>query len=394
MSFDLVIEHYTQNELIDMFELPVNFDKKMIETQTMILVENIMTDNTINATHKQQIIHFLNKAKDLILDKYKYKNTEIIAPNNNRHFIQQSPKTPYVNSMPNEYVMGTINSLKKRTIIQNLNIDTRFRDNIYNSSSTDCNITLPLKINNVVEMKLASIQLPSVYYTISNQYNNNNFIITINGVTSKIAIPFGNYNTITIMDAINTNLISLGSPFTYISFYSIPNTQKTHITPNGSGIVTSLELIFYETKNDDICEPKIAQLSLGWLLGFREYVYKDKINYLSEGVIDLSGAKYFYLAIDNFNNNSINNIFIGAFKSSILNKNIIARISINEKSNIKPSNVILDTEFGIVASPCEYFGPINIQTFNIKLLDEYGRIVDFNNMNFNFCLSLITSYDL
>jgi hypothetical protein len=394
MSFDLNIENYTQQELTDMFELPVIFDNKMIELHTRLLIDNTMNDTTFNTSYKQQIIHFINQAKDLLLDKLKYKNTEIISTNNNTHLIQQPRQTPYVNSIPNEYFMGTINPLKQRTITQNLNIDSRFRDNIYNSYSTNFNITLPLKINNVVQMKLVSIQLPNTYYTISNQYNNNYFIIKINGITTKISIPFGNYNTITIMDAINTNLTALGAPFNYVSFSSISNTLQTQINPNGSGIVTSLEIIFYESINDDICHTQIAQISLGWLLGFREYRYTDHTTYISEGPIDLSGAKYFYLAIDNFNNNSVNNNFVGAFKSSILNKNIIARISINKKTNIKLSNIILDTDFGIVASPCEYFGPINIQTLNIQLLDEYGRIVDFNNMNFNFCLSLITIYDL
>ena len=30
-------------------------------------------------------------------------------------------------------------------------------------------------------------------------------------------------------------------------------------------------------------------------------------------------------------------------------------------------------------------------TINIQLLDEYGRIVDLNNMDFSFCVNLFVS---
>jgi hypothetical protein len=28
------------------------------------------------------------------------------------------------------------------------------------------------------------------------------------------------------------------------------------------------------------------------------------------------------------------------------------------------------------------------------LLDEYGRVLDINNMDYSFCLTLITAYDI
>lgn len=391
MNFNLSINDYTYDELIEMFGLPVNFDKIILETQINKLVNKINLDKSIKEKTKQLTIDFLNKAKNLFLDRFKDPQTEIISIDNNSHIIQKQKNTAYVNSRPNEYFIGAINPLKKRTIIQNLNIDTRFRDNFHNSTASNFNITIPIKINNILQMQLISIQLPNIYYTISSAYNNNYFSITINGINSKISIPFGNYNPVTIMDAINTNLTALGAPFSFVSFIADPNTSKTTIEPNGSGTITSLELTFYEPNDDNTCNPIIQQLTLGWLLGFRQPYYKDELNYISEGAIDLTGSKYFYLVVDDFNNN-VNDNFVGAFKSSILQKNIIARITPNKE--IEPIKVLFQNDFGLVAPPREYFGPINIQMLNIQLLDEYGRIVDLNNMNYNFCLSLITIYDL
>ena len=40
-----------------------------------------------------------------------------------------------------------------------------------------------------------------------------------------------------------------------------------------------------------------------------------------------------------------------------------------------------------------YFGPVNIRKLSIKLIDEYGRQVDLNNMDFSFGLALTCLYD-
>jgi hypothetical protein len=35
-----------------------------------------------------------------------------------------------------------------------------------------------------------------------------------------------------------------------------------------------------------------------------------------------------------------------------------------------------------------YFGPVNIQKLEFKILDEFGRVVDFNNMEWSAVLEL------
>ena len=127
----------------------------------------------------------------------------------------------------------------------------------------------------------------------------------------------------------------------------------------------------------------------GWIIGFRNGVYTNNLNYVSEGVVDVTGPKYMFLAIDDYKNN-VNNNFYSAFNSSILNKNILARISLQANT----FNVLEQNNLNLVTTPREYFGPVDIQILNVQLLDEYGRIVDLNNMDFSFCLTLTTVYDL
>ena len=320
--------------------------------------------------------------------------------------IQTRPNKPYLTSFPSEFFPGIINPIKKRTIRKNLNIDSRFRDNYYTSASSNFNVSLPLNIDNVLQMQLNAIELPTTYYAVSKQYGNNFFNITVaydSGgstltETTVINIPNGNYTQSTIMDIINTQLVLAGAPFSYIAFIiNLTGTQtgsaQTMVGTNpavvGSNTVLYIELNFQADRNGLEDRNTPLPLKFGWTLGFRNGIYTGSLNYVSEGVVELTGPRYIYLVVDDYNNN-VNNSFISAFNSSILNKNILARISLQANN----FNVLQQNNLGVLTTPREYFGPVNLQTMNVQLLDEYGRIVDLNNMDFSFCLTLITVYDL
>jgi hypothetical protein len=217
--------------------------------------------------------------------------------------------------------------------------------------------------------------------------------------STVITIPSGNYTQITIINIIMTQLNLLGKPFSYIAFnINLTGIQtgsaQTIVGPNqtvaGSDTVKNIELNFIADRNGLEDRNTPLPLKFGWLLGFRNGIYTGNINYVSEGLIDLTGPKYLFLVVDDYNNN-VNNNFYSAFSSSILNKNILARISLLAGSSF---NIVQQDNFNLISTPREYFGPVNLQTMNIQLLDEYGRIVDINNMDFSFCLTLITVYDL
>jgi hypothetical protein len=411
MNFDLNIENYSRNELIEMFELPSNFDKNILEIKESKLKDNIINNVKINKETKVKTINFLTKAKNIILNEHNSNDDKIknlmdkvyntnyeLQPTkleeNDEHMVQVRPDKVYISSSPSDYFPGIINPLKRKTTRKNLNIDTRFRENYYSSSSTNFNFNLPLNIENVVQMQLNSIELPKSYYAISKQYNNNFFTITVNDSTTLITIPDGNYTESTIMNIINTQLNLAGAPFSFISFIvnlinSETGSGQTLIGSNGSGTVTTIEVNFQADKYGREDRNTPLPLKLGWILGFRNGIYVGNLNYVSEGIVDLTGNKYFYLVVDDYNN-SVNNSFISAFNSSILNKNILARISLQGNN----FNIIHQNNLGIITTPRDYFGPVKLQTINIQLLDEYGRVVDLNNMDFSFCLTLVTLYDL
>ena len=59
MNFDLNIENYTKNELIEMFELPEKFDKNIVEIKEAKLKDSILKNNNINKNTQSKTLNFL-----------------------------------------------------------------------------------------------------------------------------------------------------------------------------------------------------------------------------------------------------------------------------------------------------------------------------------------------
>jgi len=412
MNFDLNINNYTRRELIQMFDLPENFNKTIVETTETKLKDGIINNPDIGQDIRVRTMNFLIKAKNIILNqdpenvnnpssnlhKEKFELSPTKLDGNTDRDIQVRKETPYFDSHPSEYFAGAINPLKKRIVKKNLNIDSKFRDNYFSNLSSNFNFNLPMNMNNVVQMQLSAIELPTTYYAISKQIGNNFFTITVNGTTTTtINLPTGNYTQTTIMDAINYQLsLATDASFSEVVFaINLENGSGSGQTMVGlapsSSSITEFELNF-QTDNKGNKDPNTPMpLKLGWLLGFRNGFYTNNLNYVSEGIVDVSGPKYLFLVVDDYNNN-VNNSFYSAFNSSLLNKNILARISLTSPHN--SFSTLQQNNLNIVTTPREYFGPVNIQTLNIQLLDEYGRIIDLNNMDFSLCLNLNVVYDL
>lgn len=418
MNFDLNINNYKKNELIEMFDLPANYGSELVDIKEAKLRESILKNKEIKDEVRMKTIYFLTEAKKILLgdvyQKVEYAKEKVqdyfnsiydlkavkIDDADNEHMVQVRENRPYLSSFPSEFFPGVINPLKRRINKQNLNIDTRFRENYYGSPSTNFNLNLPLIINNVLTMQLAAIELPTTFYNISKQYGNNYFTLTVNNVSQVVNIPDGNYTYTGIVNLLNTTMTNIAvNPllvnFQYIVFgININNNNGSGqmfvgINSTYVGPAITFSLNFQADRNgiDDRGTP--LPLKLGWTFGFRNGVYENSLNYVSEGVVDLLGPRYLYLVVDDFNNN-VNNNFYSAFNSSILNKNILARISLQANT----FNIFTENNLNIVTTPRQYFGPVKIQNLNIQLLDEYGRVIDLNNMDYSFSLTFQTAYDL
>jgi len=398
-NFD--IRNYTINDLKDIFELPNNFDSNVIEIKETKLREKLLSNPKLTPKLKQDTLQFITTAKIKLQENIKSVK-EIMNPH------------PYIIEKP---IIEGKDILQERTLKKHLNVDTRFREN-FQQSSSNFDINLSFKLANVKKMELSSIEFPTTFYAISNVFGNNFFTIRIDvsGVGVKEALfdlPDGNYSRTAIINALNdplnykltTNGIStdeiLDEIFNDINFNvdvdaEGSGTGKMFFTiDSSSSIVNQVELLFNENRS---CQPDSNALikKLGWMLGFRNGSYvstnEDNNNFeiRSESLLNITGPKYIYMAIDDHNsNNESTSNFYSAFNSVILHKNILARIPLTTFSfSFEIANML-----SIVSTPREYTNPVTIEKLGIQLMDEYGRILDLNEMNISFCLSFTQSYE-
>ena len=325
---------------------------------------------------------------------------------------------------------GAGNPINRKTITKLLNVDSRFRSNYSTTISTNYNIELPYEINNVIEMKLSDLEFPSTYYPFTDEYQNNYMWLRFesgNGAQTFIYIYIepGNYYHTSLIQKIQDDLNNMGVDIKINFNLSYENTGGIGV---GDGIVSiginsesnitsigEIELNFEgqmlpsTIENYNMTQKFVLDLEeqaniintyyyskstidyrerFGWMLGFRKEVYNGSTYHKSEGILDILGPKYLYLIVDDFNNSNNKNFFNSSEKT-MLNDNILARISVKGYA----FSIQSQTDLSIYSEPRYYYGPVNINKLAVKLVDEYGRQLDLNYMDFSFTISLITIYN-
>jgi hypothetical protein len=283
---------------------------------------------------------------------------------------------PQTTQYGSHMVMTNVHKTNKTKYI---NIDTRFREEYNYLQVSNYNITLPERITDVKSMKVVSAEIPITFYNISSALGNNYFYINN---SKKISIPDGQYDINALSSAISSNINS--SSYSSTLSYMLNGTFSKFV-------VTSALTIDFAVNIDGTPDKFNFKSKLGWLLGFRNptYVLTSSNNIISESLIDINGPRYLYLAIEEFNKGNQSS-FVPALYSSLLNKNIIARISLNNTiynfGNILPTNNFNGLLLSDIRS---YTGKIDLLKLNIQLLNENGLPVNLNGMDFSFCLEVI-----
>ena len=448
-QLDLDINNYTLKDLERFFQLSPNikYTASDVEAKEYKIREQLLQSGHINKRFKRDLIEFLTQAKEyLIFVKCKdsfiapttipknYKldllDTPLSKePNPRTEEIITRPKTQYVHAMNGDFFPGELNPLNTRVITKCLNIDTRFREDLYSTQSSDITINLPEKYSKVVSMQLSTIELPVCFYGISKENGNNYLYMAVkytdpNGVfknSSTIVgkdsdgldiyftdivfeLPVGNYNAPDFISSINNtlspkdqlgNIINIDTIYSYIEF-------SIDITDSGSGtgkvnmyttglLASNITEIIMDFARDIDGNPCTVDIStrIGWNMGFIYPLYNGSVTYTAETIVEPAKIRYIYLVVDDFNN-SANNYFVSVFSKYTLSPNILARISIRGSY----FSLIMDTDHKVISEPRTYFGPVDLQKLRVRLIDEHGRVLNMNNSNYSFSLTLKMLYDL
>jgi len=235
-----------------------------------------------------------------------------------------------------------------------INLDSQFRQASggLDTLSTDYTLDLSDPLKDALSMRLYSIQIPFTWYTIDTIYGNTCFWIiipynTINNNSYEIKVSFtpGNYTYTTFQTEFAAAIASAG-----ISYLGVPllplisiNTNNAKVTINLNGwryldpVTSAFIPITGINEGVDIFDPDLNPYflffdfggrlncltngsgcaaqnmtfngTLGWLMGFRlpiVPIFTSPGN-TAPAIINLQGAKYFIIVLDDYNQNHINN---------------------------------------------------------------------------------------
>ena len=468
---NLNIEAYNDRELEEMLSLTYPYREEDIVLQKNDLYKKLIDDNSVDGGTKDRITDFLDKiahrlekiiSKGIILShgtRDHFEDLKNTVKEVNSHFliVKEEEKNEAYKAKPTDGLNigdqggappGIINPINYRTIKRAVNIDSKFRPDYYQTSSADQRLTLPYRFEKVINMRLASLELPLTFFAISEGQENNSLVVEWDTSVSPdtyenkalVKIPDGNYHTFvtessngeggSIIEsvlngallsstALNANNVTLQSDTDFNLKYTVDSTSGRSVfaldvsgvaAPDLENLINNRKLAYKITfgvdTNGNTIYNQPLPFFLGWQLGYRiiEYISGPgstatappiilPASIVSEGICYIKGPSYIFLAIDDFNNN-VNNYYVSAYSDSINSKNILARINL---SSVMQKNGFYKTgeDDGFstqVNRSRNYFGPVNIERLRITLYDEYGRILNLNNMDWSCALMFECMY--
>lgn len=520
-NIDTNVDNYTTDELIAVLELVDPTEEEIVDTsndyiakyeqegdetmatffqdvqnklvQYMDSLENGDNPEEYNPDDEQTDEWYENQALQQDDSTQADKNTDRkqkIDVYENEHVPMNKEQVGVTNTVDTKVAQDALNpnltNVTNRTIV----IDSQYRQTDVNasSSSTDYTLDLSESLNNVIGLRLYSIQIPICWYVIDAIKGNTCFWVTnydALGVsrTYTIEIKSGNYTASELVDALNKSFASTPSDkdihgvplYTHgflpdtkpVSYNS--NTGKITINledytdPNGdtiTGLATGEEPVdeltpfftFFDSNRELKCLQKCSpsayiDSTLGWAMGYRlpiEYIYAVGNDAIA--IVNLFGPAYLILVLDDYNQNHVNNgiVYISELSNKLSVPNYYRpdlpytciQTSTKTVPSVLPSaprtltqaqiytvnEIIKNREQGtsyrsrppsssdaLALIPLKvskmvfgetyvefggtlqdhkrtYFGPVNIERFRVKLLDDKGNVLNLNGGDWSFTL--------
>ena len=304
----------------------------------------------------------------------------------------------------------------RREIDRLIVFDSLFRDNYSSTMSTNYISQLAETVKNVTKIKLQCLEFPSSYYNFVDSYESNYFWIKY-GNNSDVSYAYfyiepGNYDSIIVIqklqDFVDTqnldisftldlnidsetetlygnNKLTISSSYTTfeINFDSKKLIETVDPSYNISHVVNTTTAQSYYTSSSIIDNNKRC----GWMLGFKDLNYSGYSSYTGDSVVDLTTPKYAYLVVNDYNHSS-NNTYYSTSSKHFVHNFTIARIPITYNPFTRHS-VVSMSDFSM---PRYYHGPVDLDKFQVQLLDEHQRIIELNGNDFSFTLEVTYIY--
>jgi len=327
-----------------------------------------------------------------------------------------------------------------------INIDSQYRQSSVSTDvSTDFTLDLSEPLTNTLSLKLYSFQIPFSWYAIDSLNGTNCFWIVFtndsgniiyspnsNGISSpgiNISIESGNYDNNSFAIAINAAFSAAGFSFTtptpvtissasgkmtmnlYDGSYNNPSFPGSPITITD----TNTNIVFFDPTATLICSTGCVQQlainqTMGWLMGYRlPFVPVDPSGNIAPAVVDLYGPKYLILAIDDYNQNHINNGLIGISEPSRTLKlpsyyspdmpytcskpSPLTAASIIKSTTTTTSGIAYADKMSALYSPTQQILPSAPRTLTQSQIYSINEILKNNEKTYNYRLTSPTTTD-
>ena len=349
-----------------------------------------------------------------------------------------------------KFPTGVLNPIERRVIKRLLSMDTLFRVNYNVTSSTNASWVLPYPVENVVSMKIASVQIPHMWYAFSESTKSNRFTVMIAGIsiapydvteiyTNEIVIPDGNYLSDEFTECMNNLFKNTANGMEFFQFAVNSHNSKCMIFVNNATVTceTSPEFEYVVMFDDpakyskhlkngcmysdcDIqrikeehekeyynANIKTISRSAGWMMGFKQLAYRrtwqnERIDMISQvpilkynAILESESSygnsiwNYLYVDVDDYNKNFITNSIIAQTGDSYLGFNILGRITVSSGQ----LTIINDNAGDMIFKMREYLGPVRLEKLSIRLLDKFGNVINLNGNDYSIALELQVLYN-
>ena len=266
-----------------------------------------------------------------------------------------------------------------------VNIDSRFRTNPGSTLPTDFIVKMPRPYKNALSVRLASIEVPNVWYEFSEIKNNLTFSVTLTSETPPtkvITIPEGNYTDIDTLCSTIQNLIN-----TAFGFPVTAEQQEAAAPPNDQWFIVANDIVTSRVSishNRDflfsLSFPKNTMRAydtgLGYNLGFKNEAYLMRGSFTAEMPSDIIGPNYILMHVDDFDS-------IETLTYNDTTTTAFAKIMIQVPKN----DVIYDTGQNAVSKIIRFPQPQNVSTLRVRFTDAYGMTINMQT-NLSFTLEI------
>lgn len=220
-------------------------------------------------------------------------------------------------------------------------------------------------------------RLPYVY--VDPNGNRGSSILDLNG-TKYLILVIDDYN----QNHVNNSLVSITQ---YSNTLKIPEYYSTDVpytcvTPQQQG--NNLQEIVDEVTLQSVFDEQTINVKNGLLVAGKyqqEYVSRQQV--LPSAPRTLTQSQIYTINEINKNNNNMTNYLSKAPTSS----DILAILPVKTATNIPVGSLLVEFSGSLQDNIRTYFGPVNIDRMNVKLLDDKGNVLNLNGND--WCVTMI-----